>query len=525
MDNGLLETRHGRVAVGWLVLEDIATVIILVLLPAFGARTDADAGLSSAGIAVGKAAIFIGLMLVLGNRIVPWVLAQIVHTRSRELFILAALTVALGTALLSAYMFGVSLALGAFVAGVVVSESPYSHQVGADLLPFREAFAVLFFVSVGMLVNPAYLASHWVEVLLLSGLVIGGKALMALFTGLLFPHPPKTAIVVAAGLSQIGEFSFIVGQAGLSLGLLDQSQYSLILAGALVSITLNPFMFRMIGPTERVLKRSFFWPWIARTTPDTTAGATQKTNHVVIVGWGRVGRHITELLGSVNVPRLVVEADPARIEQLKKLSVPTLFGDAANSEILQHAGLNHARGLVVTVPDDTAASIIVAAARRQCETLPIVARAGSQQAAKRLASYGATEIVLPEVEGGIQIMRQTLLLLDFPVREVHLYTEAIRRQRLEHTDVRDERVRVLDQLVNAARDLEIGWVTLGQQSALAGQSLADAQLRARTGASVVALARDGKLSSNPDPAITLQAGDHLAVIGSPEQLAAASLLA
>ena len=524
MDNGLLETRHGRVAVGWLVLEDIATVIILVLLPAFGATSEGAAGLSSAAAAIGKAAAFIGLMLVLGNRIVPWVLAQIVHTRSRELFILAALTVALGTALLSAYMFGVSLALGAFVAGVVVSESPYSHQVGADLLPFREAFAVLFFVSVGMLVNPAYLASHWVEVLLLSGLVIGGKALIALFTGLMFPHPPKTAIVVAAGLSQIGEFSFIVGQAGLSLGLLDESQYSLILAGALVSITVNPFMFRLIGPTERALERSFLRRWKVRTTPDTTTVARDTTNHVVIVGWGRIGRHITELLGSLDVPRLVVEADPARIDLLTKQSVATLFGDAANSEILKHAGLNHARALVVTVPDDTAASIIVATARRQCPTVPIIARAGSQQSAKRLAKLGATEIVLPEVEGGIQIMRQTLLLLDFPVREVHLYTEAIRRQQLEHTDVRDERVRVLDQLMHAARDLEIGWVTLREDSALAGQSLADAQLRARTGASVVALARDGELASNPDPATTLQAGDHLAVIGSPEQVAAASLL-
>jgi CPA2 family monovalent cation:H+ antiporter-2 len=375
-----------------------------------------------------------------------------------------------------------------------------------------------------MLVNPAYLASHWVEVLLLSGLVIGGKALIALVTGLMFPHPAKTAVVVAAGLSQIGEFSFIVGQAGLSLGLLDESQYSLILAGALVSITVNPFMFRLIGPTERALERSFLRRWKVRTTPDTTTTARDTTNHVVIVGWGRIGRHITELLGSLDVARLVVEADPARIDLLTKQSVATLFGDAANSEILQHAGLNHARALVVTVPDDTAASIIVATARRQCETVPIIARAGSQQSAKRLAKLGATEIVLPEVEGGIQIMRQTLLLLDFPVREVHLYTEAIRRQQLEHTDVRDERVRVLDQLMHAARDLEIGWVTLREDSALAGQSLADAQLRARTGASVVALARDGELASNPDPATTLQAGDHLAVIGSPEQVAAASLL-
>jgi CPA2 family monovalent cation:H+ antiporter-2 len=180
---------------------------------------------------------------------------------------------------------------------------------------------------------------------------------------------------------------------------------------------------------------------------------------------------------------------------------------------------------VVTVPDDSAASIIVAAARRQCETLPIIARAGSQQSAKLLGAMGATEIVLPEVEGGIQVMRQTLLLLDFPVRQVHSYTEAIRRQQLEHADGRDERVRVLDQLVHAARDLEIGWVTLRVDSTLAGHSLAAAQLRARTGASVVALARDGELSSNPDPTTTLQAGDHLAVIGSPEQLAAVEAVA
>jgi monovalent cation:H+ antiporter-2, CPA2 family len=526
MDNGLLETRHGRVAVGWLVFEDIATVIILVLLPAFGPASASGGGFSSAIAAVLKAATFVGLMLILGNRIVPWVLAQIVHTRSRELFILAALTVALGTALFSAYMFGVSLALGAFVAGVVVSESPYSHQVGADLLPFREAFAVLFFVSVGMLVNPAYLATHWVEVLLLSGLVIGGKALIALFTGMLFPHPPKTAIVVAAGLSQIGEFSFIVGQAGLSLGLLEESQYSLILAGALISITVNPFMFRLIGPTERALKRTFLWRWIDRTTPEVTTGsAHEPSDHVVIVGWGRVGRHITELLGSLDVPRLVVEADPTRIDLLTKQSVPTLFGDAANSEILQHARLSHARALVVTVSDDSAASIIVAAARRQCGTLPIIARAGSQQSAKQLGALGATEIVLPEVEGGIQVVRQTLLLLDFPVRQVHSYTEAIRRQQLERPDARDEKVRVLDQLVHAARDLEIGWVTLRADSTLAGHSLAAAQLRARTGASVVAMARDGELSSNPDPTTTLEVGDHLAVIGSPEQLAAVEAVA
>ena len=223
MDLGALETPHGRVAVGWLVLEDLATVGILVLLPAV-LSPDQTGGWVIAVLAIAKAAMFIALMLFLGKRVIPAALSAIAGTESRELFVLVALTLAVGTALASAEVFGVSLALGAFVAGVVVAESPYSHQVGADLLPFREAFAVLFFVSVGMLVNPAYLWHHWPQVAALTALIVVGKSLIAALLGFAFPYPVRTALIVAAGLSQIGEFSFIVGQAGLNLGVLDQTQ-------------------------------------------------------------------------------------------------------------------------------------------------------------------------------------------------------------------------------------------------------------------------------------------------------------
>src|SRR5918996_1367486 len=254
MDLGALETPHGRVAVGWLVLEDLATVAILVLLPAV-LSTDRSGGFGVAALAIAKAVAFIALMLFIGKRVIPWVLGAIADTQSRELFVLVALTAAVGTALASAQVFGVSLALGAFVAGVVVSESPFSHQVGADLLPFREAFAVLFFVSIGMLVNPGYLWENWPQVAAVTALIIIGKSLIAGLVGFAFPYPARTALVVAAGLSQIGEFSFIVGQSGLNLGVLDESQYSLILAGAIVSITLNPWMFRLVDPIERRLRR------------------------------------------------------------------------------------------------------------------------------------------------------------------------------------------------------------------------------------------------------------------------------
>jgi len=518
MDHGLLETPHGRVAVGWLVFEDIATVLILVLLPVVGGSS--QAGLSNAAVAIGKAALFAGLMLLVGNRVVPWLLQRVVRTKSKELFILVALTVALGTALVSAAAFGVSIALGAFVAGVVVSESPYSHQVGADILPFRDVFSVLFFVSVGMLVNPAYLAQHWIEVVQLSTLIIVGKALIASGTAFLFPHPARTGLVVAAGLSQIGEFSFIVGQAGVALNVLDQSQYSLILAGALVSITVNPMMFKLITPAERWLQgRPAIWRRIDRHGPALAGRPEGLRGHVVIVGWGRVGRHIAELLGRLEVPRLVVESDSSVAEKLRAAGMDTLFGDAANSEILQHAGLRHARALVVTVPDQITTEIIVAAAHSQAPDLHIIARAATSAGATHLTQLGADEIVLPELEAGVQVVRRTLLSLGFPIREVQDYAERIRRDEIPE-DV-STGFGLLNQLVHATQDLELGWATIATGSTVEGLSLADANLRSRFGVSVVAVAHDGEVTTNPDATTRLRAGDRLGLIGPPAKIAEA----
>ena len=436
-----------------------------------------------------------------------------------------ALTVALGTALMSAAAFGVSLALGAFVAGVVVSESPFSHQVGADLLPFREAFAVLFFVSVGMLVNPAYLAAHWVEVVELSLLVVVGKAMIASSAAFLFPHPARTA-PRRRGRSQPDRRVLVHRRTGgLGLGVLDQSQYSLILAGALVSITVNPLMFRLIEPAERWLRRMpALWTAIDRRGPTAVARPADLHDHVVIVGWGRVGRHIADVLGRLQVPRLVVETDPGVADRLQAAGVDTLFGDAANSEILEHAGLNRARALVVTVPDEPTVEIIVASARRLAPDLHIIARAATREGARSLATLGADETVLPEVEGGVQVLRRTLLILGYPIREVQNYAEAIRRDQIPEDANDAAGFKLLDQLVHATRDLELGWATLAPGSEVEGLSLAAANLRARCGVSVVAIAQNGEVATNPGPETTLRSGDRVALIGSPARIAAAEQL-
>jgi len=520
MDAGLLNTPHGQAAVGWLLLEDIATVLILVILPSTVGGAEGFNWLNFA-LTLLKAAGFVVVVILAGTRLVPWVLLRIAHTRSRELFILAILAISLGIALGAAELFGVSLALGAFVAGVVISESPLSHQVGADILPFREAFAVLFFVSVGMLVNPVYLWRNMGVVLALTAIIVIGKPVLTVLLGLIFPWPARTTLVVAAGLSQIGEFSFILGQAAVALGLLDGDQYSLILAGALLSIPLNTAMFRLIEPTEKWLQRfPRFWKRLNHHGEMPAPMEPSLRDHVVIVGYGRVGHHIVSLLGEMNIPRLVVEADAERMEELQRRRIPSLFGDAANSEVLTHAGLERARALVVAGPDEDASSLVVASARDLAPELPIIARTSTEDGARRLSDLGAQNVIHPELEGGLEIVRHTLLQLGFAPQEINRYTDAVRSDHYDLAINTDEEHRLLRDLLEAGNGIEIRWFRIPDDSPLLGQTLADANLRARTGASVVAILRDGRLQANPKSGTVFETGDRIGFIGDEGEIAA-----
>src|SRR5215207_1098411 len=524
MDNGYLNTQHGQAAVGWVVVEDLATVLILVLMPTLANTSDGfDWG--QLGLTLLKAAGFVILVLFAGTRLIPWVLLRIAHTRSRELFILAILAISLGIALGAAELFGVSLALGAFVAGVVVSESPLSHQVGADVLPFREAFAVLFFVSIGMLVNPGYLINNISSILALTALIVLGKALVTILMGAVLPWSALTTLVLAAGLSQIGEFSFILGQEGLSLGLLERDQYSLILAGALLSITLNTPMFRLIQPLEKWLQRfPIAWKLLNRHFPLPAQEEATFKDHVVIVGYGRVGRHIVSLLQELGIPHLVVDADAKRVEELNQRGISTLFGDAANSEVLTHTGLNQARAFVVAGPDEAASELMVATARDLAPHLPIIARATTQDGIDRLTELGAQEVVHPELEGGLEIVRYTLLQLGFPLQEIYRYTDAVRRDHYGLVLNTEEEHRLLQGLLDAANSIEIKWFRLPAGNPFIGQTLADVNLRSRTGASVVAILRERELMANPKSMTLFQANDRIGLIGDKEELEAVERL-
>lgn len=523
-DHGLLSTPHGQVAVGWLVLEDLATVGILVLLPAL-AGSGGGSIWQTAGLALLKTGLFVGVMLIAGAKLMPWLLTRIAHTRSRELFILAVVALALGTALGAAEFFGVSLALGAFLAGVVIGESDVSHQVAAEVLPFREIFAVLFFVSVGMLVNPATLIDNAGQVLALTALIVAGKAIFTLLLGLVLPASGRTMLVVAAGLSQIGEFSFIVGQAGVALNVLSQEQYGLILAGALLSIVLNPLVFKLIGWVERALQGwPALWRLLEHGGPTPAPVEQGLRDHVVVVGYGRVGSHIVNVLERLQEPFLVVERDAGRAAEFQQRAIPTLFGDAANSEILTHTGLARARALVVTVPEEAAAELIVTAARDLAPSLPIIARASTRDGVRRLAVQGAHDVIHPELEGGLEVVRHTLLALDYPLDQVQDYLDAVRHDAYDTSVTSPAEERTLDQLLAAVRGLKIRWLLIPGDSPLVGRTLAEMDLRAQTGASIIALVRDRRVIATPKSNMAFLAGDSVGLIGESEAVGVAQRL-
>ena len=423
-ERGLMDSIHGRVAVGWLIVQDIATVLFLVLLPALAPGAEGNL-LQDVVIALAKAAAFLTVTFAAGSLLVPHLLAWVAKTGSRELFILAVVAGALGIAT-GAEAFGLSVALGAFVAGVVVSETDANHQAAADVIPLREAFAVLFFVSVGMLLDPAALLDHLGLFAAILLAVLFGNALIAFGVAALFPYPARTALTVGAGLAQLGEFSFIIADQSLGLELMSDATYNVVLAVAMVAITLNPLAFASIPLAERLLRRlPPLWRTLDRQGPF-PEGTMPRSGHAVIVGYGRVGEMTGHALGGLSLPFGVIEADIGLARRLNSAGIPTIWGDAASIEVLKKAGLEGASLVVLAVPDESTTLLVLSNVRNLNPSVPIIVRARTASEAPILLFLGATEVVIPEYEGGLEVMRRSLVTLGFDEEEVLHLSNAVR---------------------------------------------------------------------------------------------------
>lgn len=405
----LMETERGRIAVGWLIVEDLAMVLALVLLPAMGASLSSGQSMSfgeiasTVGMTVGKVVAFVAVMLIVGRRLIPWLLQVIAQTGSRELFRLAVLAIALGVAFGAAGLFGVSFELGAFFAGMMMGESKLAHDAAEETLPLRDAFAVLFFVSIGMLFNYQVLLTEPLVVLAALAIIVVGKSLAALGIVLAFRKPLSTALTIATSLSQIGEFSFILIGVGVAQNLVSKEAQDVLLAAAILSILINPLLFKLLDRAKARLD--------AREAPEQSAPEGVKAvddgmplqptalhDHVVIAGYGQLGRLLGEKVHEQGGALLVLEEEKDHVKTLRERGIDTIVGNASSDQVLEAANLPQARALLVTVPQAFESGEVVRAARRLNASLRIVARADSEACCEHLRKQGADLVVLGEQE-------------------------------------------------------------------------------------------------------------------------------
>ncbi|TPL89824.1 sodium:proton antiporter [Mesorhizobium sp. B2-3-13] len=442
----LIETERGRIAVGWLIVEDLAMVLALVLLPALagvlGGQEQANAHSGDllslpasygiwgvVGITLAKVAAFVVVMLVVGRRVIPWILHYVAHTGSRELFRLSVLAIALGVAFGAAKLFGVSLALGAFFAGMIMSESELSHRAAEESLPLRDAFSVLFFVSVGMLFDPFSLISNGLPILATLAIIVIGKSLAAFVIVVAFGYPLATALMISASLAQIGEFSFILAELGVGLKLLPEQGRDLILAGAILSIVLNPLMFLVIDWMKPWLEARAIRtaqpvdtkPVGPATEPGQVASVaatlskedgppptTTLAGHAILIGYGRVGGLVGAALKEAAQPFLVIEDADKTLARLKADGIETIAGNAANAEVFAAANPEGAKRLILAIPNAFEAGQIVLRARAANPNINVIARAHSDAEVEHLKGLGADTVIMGEREIARGIVEEVL---------------------------------------------------------------------------------------------------------------------
>ena len=399
----LIETERGRIAVGWLIVEDLVMVLALVLLPVvagIATATEGQAGSAIAGTVAGvflKVAGFVALMLIVGRRVIPFVLQWVVHTGSRELFRLAVLAIALGVAFGAAFVFDVSFALGAFFAGMILGETQLSRRAAEETLPLRDAFAVLFFVSVGMLFNPSVLTEQPLPLLATVAIIIVGKSLAAFAIVKAFGHPTRTALIVSVSLAQIGEFSFILAGLGASLQILPPEGRDLILAGAILSIFANPFLFALASKLRGQPTAN------SADTTEEEALQRLREEHVILVGFGRVGRMLSQRLTAAGMPVVVIEEELDIARAAKALGLSVVRGNATDDQVLRAAGIDHASKLLIAIPEGFEGGAIAERARRLSPDLTIIARAHSDAEVAHLERLGADQVVMGERETARQM--------------------------------------------------------------------------------------------------------------------------
>jgi len=503
LDRGELHSQHGRIMIGISLVEDLVVVVLTVLVPVLGVLEPGR--LLAIGWAFAKAAAILVPFGYVATKLVPPLMTRVARTRNPELFLLVALAVGIGTAALSQAV-GLSLALGAFLAGLVISESDYAHETLARLLSLRDTFVAFFFVTIGALIDPRTLFDHLGLLAVMVGLIVAGN--LAIWTGVvaLFGYPIWTAFLVGVGLTQIGEFSFILVQTARAAGQVGSEVYNATLAASLLTILINAALVRWVPRWIGAVRLAGSARRLAGAGPETET----LREHVIVIGFGRVGSAVGEALETFGVRYLAVETDPDIVKGLRPRGVPSLFGDGAHRQLLEAAGAERARLAVVTIPETERARGAIRGLRALNPGLPILARAHDPVAGEQLERDGATRVIRPEVEAAAALIRTAL---------DHLPVE--RERAVAYLDQFRAAMGMAEPPAAAGREPlpQVREVTLGMGE-IADQSLREARIRERFGVTVVAVIRgeDGDVLVNPSPDTILRPGDRVRLFGLPEQI-------
>jgi CPA2 family monovalent cation:H+ antiporter-2 len=519
-EQGVLGTLSARVMIGMLIVQDLAIVPLLTVLPVLENVGD---GLPDLGFALIKATAFIAAMLFLGSRVLPLVLARLAGWGSRELFLVSVVAIGLGVGY-ATYLVGLSFAFGAFVAGMVLSESDYSHQALAEVEPLRDVFAMIFFVSVGLLIDPVFLWEKAGTISLLVVLVIVAKALI--FGGLTrgFGYGNIAPFAVGLGLFQVGEFSFLLARVGIDTGSISQDTYSLVLATAGITMAITPLATRLAPVLYGRYRQRF--PREPLQTFNLPAGGL--SDHALVVGYGRVGSFVARLLGRLGKPFVIVDANPSRADEARQAGHPTVFGDAGTVPVLEAAGVGGARLVVLTIPDAIAARLAVERVKGLAPEADVLVRAESLEQLEDLGRLGVYEAVQPEFEAGLELARQALARFGVAADEAQNFADGVRRELyapISGEGPTEEDDALLAGLRQASRAIEVEWVRLPEgegpkNGGLLGRTIGDLAVRSETGASVLAVVRGDEVIPNPGADLRLEAGDAVGVLGTSEQRAA-----
>ena len=500
LDRGELHTRHGRVLVGISIMEDLAALLLIALMPAFDALATDRLLAIGGGLAV--AALLLVAFVLAAGRVVPALLTRVARTRNEELFLLVALAIALGTAAVTQAV-GLSLALGAFLAGILINTSDFAHETLARLLPLRDTFGAFFFVTIGALIDPIRLLGNAPLLAAMLALVVVGKLVVRTLTVWAFGESLRTAVLTGIGLAQIGEFSFVLVQAARQAGHVGSDVYQATLAASLLSVVINAGLVRTVPRWLGALQAVVPLP------AEPPAPPRELEGHVVLLGYGRVGSAVAEALETFDVPYVALDNDPDVVRGLRERGVPALYGDGTHRRLLHAAGAGHAALAVVALPMAEQARRAVRALRALNPSIPILARTHAREHHEPLRQAGATEVIQPELEAAGTLIRHALRRLDLPRERVLSYLEHLREAALEPTHPVE---------TGADRLPEVREVTLAA-GALTDRSLRDARVRERFGVSVMAITRaNGTLVPHPAADTLLRHGDRVRLFGLPEQI-------